>query len=227
MSNRRELLNSFETHFSFLFQAIKMNRGIPFTNIQQVPFPQDEFLRHTLQMQLWDTALEEESYECYHALSLFTDTEILPNALELAIFYHQLHAVIPLLACLERNHVFMQLGSIQCTQKQCKSCLYIREQLLRYFQFKDDWTMVRKKLAEARKKNLWIMWKPQLLLHPSTDVITRKIFERTKKGWSTVLVASIATIMWRKWIERRLEPSSSYVNNVLAKRFSKLIQQKI
>ena len=70
------------------------------------------------------------------------------------------------------------------------------------------------------------MWKPQLLLNPQTDVITKKIFEKTKKGWNTVVAVTLASILWKRWIQRQLDPSSSYVNNVLSKRFSKLLSQQ-
>jgi hypothetical protein len=225
MFSRREFLNSLESHFSFLFQAIKMNRGRPFTNIEYVPFPEDTMLRQTLQMHLWDTALENESYECYHTLSLYTDPEILQNALELAIYYHEVNAVIPLLACLQRQQpLYIHLGTIQCTNKQCKTCSSMREQLLNYFAFEEDWKLVRSKLKEAKQKNLYIMWKPQLLLNPTTDVITKRILQTNKKNWNYVLAATFASILWKRWIQRQLNPESSYVNNVLSKRFAKLIQ---
>jgi hypothetical protein len=227
MFRPREFLDSLQNHFSFLFRAVEMNRGIPFTNMEFIPFPEDTMLRQTLQMQLWDYALEKESYECFHSLSLFTDTDILFNVLQLAIYHHQVHALVPLIACLERNHQKIQLGNIQCTQKNCKSCSQIRDQLLIYFAFEDDWLLVRNKLKEAKQKNLWIMWKPQLLLNPQTDVITKRILEKNKKGWTTVFFASLASMLWRRWIERQLHPSSSYVNNVLSKRFSNLFQKNI
>lgn len=227
MFRRQEFLQSFQNHFSFLFQAIQTRQGAAFTEMEYVPFPQDVFLRQNLLMQLWDHALEKESYDCFHTLSLYTDPDILINVFELALYHHQVHAIVPLIACLQRNNQFIQLGNVQCNQKQCKTCMHIREQLLVFFAFEEDWKLVRKKLREARQKNLWTMWKPQLLLNPQTDVITKKIFEKTKKGWNVVVAATFASILWKRWLERQLHPSSSYVNNVLSKRFSTLLQKYI
>lgn len=216
---RHDFLEIIKSHFSPLFLAIEMNYGQPFTRLPSITFPEDEYLRQILQTELWEHALTFESYDAYHTLALYTDVDILGNILEMAVLHHQQNAILPLIACMERNHQSVAIGLIDCHEKKCRQCSYIRDQIVSFFPFSNCWTLVRSKLREARKRNIYTMWKPYLLTNPQTDAITRKIFKTTSKRWTQVLAICHMVTLWKRWLRYQLSPESRYVNHVLAKRF--------
>jgi hypothetical protein len=85
-----------------------------------------------------------------------------------------------------------------------------------------DWALCRSKLLEARKRRLWTMWQPQIALNPATDVVFARIKSRTKRNWTRVMVAVVCVAMWKRWVERRLHPESSYVMGLLAARWTSM-----
>ena len=66
------------------------------------------------------------------------------------------------------------------------------------------------------------MWQPQLALNPATDVVFARIKAKTKSNWSRVAAAVACVTLWRRWVARRLHPDSSFVVDVLAKRWGAL-----
>lgn len=63
---------------------------------------------------------------------------------------------------------------------------------------------IRRKIQEGDDRNLAIMWKPILLLGKDGYEAERVYIAR--KRWSTIVAAVACRIMWKRWMEHRLQP---------------------
>ena len=187
--------------------------------------PQHEGWRDVYILELWNTALDAQAHEALHSLALFTPEDLLENALELVVEAHEFRGVLALMGCLERRDGFNRhdrLRLIQCRVPKCGECRAMRNSMLQFLDLAADWSLCRSKLREARVRGLWRMWQPQLALNPATDVVFARIKAKTKSNWSRVAAAVACVTLWRRWVARRLHPDSSFVVDVLAKRWGAL-----
>ena len=220
---RHQALASLRAHYEDVFATLETQSGRLFSHLAVLPVPQHEAWREVFFLELWSHAFEKSAHEAFHTLALYTPHELLEEALELAVLAHESAALVPLLACLERRDGWNRndrLRLIQCRTPSCSECRGLRTHVLHFLDLEADWALCRSKLLEARRRRLWTMWQPQLALNPATDAVFARIKTRTKKNWTRVFVAVACITMWKRWVERRLRPDSSYVIGLLASRWT-------
>lgn len=204
-------------HFRNLFTALRIDNGRHF-NIDNIPRIQVDGMDRILQLEMWDYALDHRSFHAYHALAILTNEDFLEEALHLAVSKHEFWAIASLSARLsKKGHRVLPL--VNCLGR-CDDCAYIRDSLLDQLELEHDWAYVRSRLLEARRRNLWIMWQPIMMLSPVSDVVMKRIKSKSAKGLSTLFAAVFFIKLWRSWVQRQMRPESSFVKKV-AQRWKK------
>lgn len=108
----------------------------------------------------------------------------------------------------------LKLCEVECWQQAigCPICAIMRETLLDFFPKKFT-TQVKEmslKIKQMEKSNLskmyWPKWRTSIYNAESNYL--RKIL----RYWNTIVFATYARILWKRWIERRLRPDSSYIH---------------
>jgi hypothetical protein len=225
MDVRQLALASLRAHFQEVFETLETQSGRLFSHLAALPVPQHDAWRDVFFLELWSHAIDHNAHEAFHTLALYTPPELLEEAMALVVSAHEGNAVLPLMACLERRDGWNRhdrLRLIQCRTSSCSECRGIRDHVLHFLDLDADWALCRSKLLEARKRRLWTMWQPQIALNPATDVVFARIKSRTKRNWTRVMVAVVCVAMWKRWVERRLHPESSYVMGLLAARWTSM-----
>lgn len=209
------LLASVREHFLPYFLALEESNG-RFFNFDHIPRLQVDPMNRILQLYMWDVALESHSFHAFHNLAILTDDDFLLDALEVCAHRHEFSAILALCARLERVISKPLLPYINCSES-CGNCINIRSTLIKYLELKADWEFTRHKIGEARKKKLWMMRRPYMYFSPKTDAILKKIEKNNRKGWITVFSAVLIIRMWRQWMQRQVEPSSSFIKKISAR----------
>lgn len=225
MDVRQQALASLRAHFEEVFQTLETQSGRLFSHLAVLPVPHHDAWRDVFFLELWNHAVDHNAHEAFHTLALYTPQELLEEALEIVVHAHESSAILPLLACLERRDGWNRhdrLRLIQCRSSACSECRGLRNHALHFLDLDADWALCRSKLLEARRRRLWTMWQPQLALNPATDVVFARIKARTKSNWTNVMVAVVCVAMWKRWMERRLRPDSSYVMGLLTSRWTSM-----
>jgi len=203
-------------HFLDYFEALEKENGRYF-NFDNLPRLQVDQMNRVFQLHLWDVALQEGAYHAYHNLAIITNDDFLGDALDMAVSYHEFCAVLSLCARIQRLYPQKRiLPHIVCSDS-CGDCEGMRITLLKYAEFKADWDYTRERIREAKEKGLWMMRRPYMYFSSKTDAVMKQIDKNNRKGWNTVLTAVLIVRMWRQWMRRQVEPTSSFIKKIQAR----------
>ena len=194
-----------------MWEYVGIHQGRDVSSLSPLVF--EDYLQQYTMFSLWRRALENRSGDAYHTLALHTDDEELEDIMSLATSHHDFRAVHCLLARLWKFKKCRLMPFIACTLQQCPDCAMIRRRLLSLYPhvFDKDFTFVRGEFAKARASNSVAMMIPILSLRPDTDVIVYSMQHTSKTLWRTLQFATMARILWKRWIEKQLHPDSNYI----------------
>jgi hypothetical protein len=213
-----EVIMAIRGHFPNLFEPLQREHGRYF-NADNIPRIMMGGMDRVLQLELWDFALEHRAYQAYHSLAILTDNDFLEEALYTSVQKHEFWAIASLIARLSAVTSDALLRHVNCAAG-CSDCSYIRSALIDQLDLKNDWAYVRRRIREAKTRNLWGMWRPIMHFSPNSDVILKRIEIKATRGWSKVFAAVFFIKLWRSWVQRQLDPDSSFVKKV-AQRWKK------
>ena len=96
-------------------KAVKESKGQGLALINPWRFPANEPWKTKFFYDMWKSALEHDSSDGFHCLTLYTPQDNLEGALELAVSHHNAEAIVPLL----NSYKVFEL--CPCSQN-CKKC---------------------------------------------------------------------------------------------------------
>jgi len=137
--------------------------------------------------------------------------------MELPLVSIQTHDFYGLVTYLETNP--LQLCEVECWQQSigCPICAILRETLLNFFpakfslQLREMSTKIKHMETSNLSKMYWPKWRTSIYNAESNYL--RKILGY----WNTIMFATYAKILWKRWIEKRYHPDSKFIQYKAAK----------
>ena len=214
-------MRALEAHYESLFALVRMDGGMHLAGLDVWNVPVDPLTRSVLFSELWRRALVHRSTQAYHALCLHTPDSEIGECLCMAVAYHDWNAVYALAARLKRMEADRPvITRIHCSAKGCSECKLLRQNLVAHLpeeMLAADFALVRAKLLEARRRNLYEMWRPILLTSSETDVVTWEVVRKARQRWTQLATLVVARALWRRFVDKMMEPGSRYVRKLGAR----------